>query len=42
MNDERNLGEKTDDSGQVVTAKLIDQSYDNCYRITSMKNRELF
>ena len=29
------LYSKTDDSGQVVTAKLIDQSYDNCYRITS-------
>ena len=26
---------KTDDSGKVVTAKLIDQSYDKCYRITS-------
>ena len=26
---------KTDDSGQVVTARLIDQSYDKCYRITS-------
>ena len=26
---------KTDDSGQVVTAKLIDQAYDKCYRITS-------
>ena len=38
MNDERNLGEKTDDSGQVVTAKLIDQSYDKCYRITSSGN----
>ena len=29
------LYSKTDDSGQVVTAKLIDQSYDKCYRITS-------
>ena len=26
---------KTDDSGKVVTARLIDQSYDKCYRITS-------
>ena len=26
---------KTDYSGKVVTAKLIDQSYDKCYRITS-------
>lgn len=26
---------KTDDSGKVVTAKLIDQYYDKCYRITS-------
>ena len=26
---------KTDDSGQAVTAKLIDQSYEKCYRITS-------
>lgn len=29
------LYSKTDGSGQVVTAKLIDQSYDKCYRITS-------
>ncbi len=29
---------KTDDSGQVVTAKLIDQSYEKCYRITSSGN----
>ena len=29
------LYSKRDDSGQVVTAKLIDQSYDKCYRITS-------
>ena len=26
---------KSDDSGQAVTAKLIDQSYEKCYRITS-------
>ena len=32
------LYSKTDDSGQVVTAKLIDQSYDKCYRITSSEN----
>ena len=32
------LYSKTDDSGQVVTAKLIDQSYDKCYRITSSGN----
>ena len=31
------LYSKTDDSGKVVTAKLIDQSYDKCYRITSSK-----
>ena len=29
---------KRDASGQAVTAKLIDQSYDNCYRITSSGN----
>ena len=29
------LYSKTDGSGQVVTDKLIDQSYDKCYRITS-------
>ena len=29
------LYSKTDGSGQVVTARLIDQSYDKCYRITS-------
>ena len=29
---------KTDDSGKVVTARLIDQSYDKCYRITSSGN----
>ena len=29
------LYSKTDGSGQVVTAKLIDQPYDKCYRITS-------
>ena len=29
---------KTDDSGKVVTARLIDQSYDKCYRITSSVN----
>ncbi len=33
------LYSKTDDSGQVVTAKLIDQSYDKCYRITSSGNK---
>ena len=32
------LYSKTDGSGQVVTAKLIDQSYDKCYRITSSGN----
>ena len=32
------LYSKTDDSGQVVTAKLIDQPYDKCYRITSSGN----
>ncbi len=31
------LYSKTDDSGQVVTAKLINQSYDKCYQITSSK-----
>ena len=31
------LYSKTDDSGKVVTAKLIDQSYDKSYRITSSK-----
>ena len=31
------LYSKTNDSGKVVTAKLIDQSYDKCYRITSSK-----
>lgn len=31
------LYSKTDGSGQVVTAKLIDQSYDKSYRITSSK-----
>ncbi len=29
------LYSKTGDSGQVVTARLIDQAYDKCYRITS-------
>ena len=29
------LYSKTDDYGQVVTARLIDQAYDKCYRITS-------
>ncbi len=29
---------KRDASGQAVTAKLIDQSYDKCYRITSSGN----
>ena len=33
------LYSKTDGSGQAVTAKLIDQSYDNCYRITSYGNK---
>ena len=32
------LYSKTDGSGQVVTARLIDQSYDKCYRITSSGN----
>lgn len=32
------LYSKTDDSGKVVTARLIDQSYDKCYRITSSGN----
>lgn len=32
------LYSKTDDSGQVVTAKLINQPYDKCYRITSSGN----
>lgn len=32
------LYSKTDGSGHVVTAKLIDQSYDKCYRITSSGN----
>ena len=32
------LYSKRDASGQAVTAKLIDQSYDNCYRITSSGN----
>ena len=32
------LYSKRDDSGQVVTAKLIDQPYDKCYRITSSGN----
>ena len=31
------LYSKTDDSGKVVTAKLINQSYDKSYRITSSK-----
>ena len=31
------LYSKTDDSGQVVTATLIGQSYEKCYRITSSK-----
>ena len=29
------LYSKTEDSGKVVTARLIDQSYEKCYRITS-------
>ena len=33
---------KRDDSDQVVTAKLIDQSYDNCYRIISSGNVEKY
>ena len=33
------LYSKTDGSGQVVTVKLIDQSYDKCYRITSSGNK---
>ena len=33
------LYSKTDDSGQVVPVKLIDQSYDKCYRITSSENK---
>ena len=33
------LYSKTDGSGQVVTARLIDQSYDKCYRITSSGNK---
>ena len=32
------LYSKRDDSGQVVTARLIGQSYDKCYRITSSGN----
>ena len=32
------LYSKTGDSGKVVTARLIDQSYDKCYRITSSGN----
>ena len=32
------LYSKRDASGQAVTAKLIDQSYDKCYRITSSVN----
>ena len=32
------LYSKRDASGHAVTAKLIDQSYDNCYRITSSGN----
>ena len=32
------LYSKRDASGQAVTAKLIDQSYDKCYRITSSGN----
>ena len=32
------LYSKTDDSGKVVKAKLIDQSYEKCYRITSSGN----
>lgn len=32
------LYSKTDDSGKVVTARLIDQPYDKCYRITSSGN----
>ena len=31
------LYSKRDDSGQVVTARLIGQSYEKCYRITSSK-----
>ena len=33
------LYSKRDASGQAVTAKLIDQSYDKCYRITSSGNK---
>ena len=33
---------KRDDSDQVVTAKLIDPSYDNCYRIISSGNVEKY
>ena len=33
------LYSKTDGSGQVVTARLIDQPYDKCYRITSSGNK---
>ena len=36
------LYSKTDGSGQVVTARLIDQSYDKCYRITSSGNVEKY